>query len=26
VEYTPDIVAKNFSDLLGYSAADFRKG
>lgn len=26
VEYKPDIVAKNFSDLLGYGAGDFRKG
>ncbi len=26
VDYTPDIVAKNFSDLLGYGAADFHKG
>ena len=26
VDYTPDIVVKNFSDLLQYGAADFRKG
>ena len=26
VDYTPDIVVKNFSDLLAYGAADFRKG
>lgn len=26
VEYAPDIVAKNFSDLLSYSAEDFRRG
>ena len=26
VEYTPDIVVKNFSDLRGYGAADFRRG
>jgi FMN phosphatase YigB (HAD superfamily) len=26
VEYTPDVVVKNFSDLRGYGAADFRKG
>jgi hypothetical protein len=26
VEYTPDIVAQNFSDLLGYGAGDFLKG
>ena len=26
VDYKPDIVTKNFSDLLGYGAADFHKG
>lgn len=26
VDYTPDIVIKNFSDLLGYGTADFHKG
>lgn len=26
VDYTPDIVTKNFSDLLGYGADDFHKG
>jgi FMN phosphatase YigB (HAD superfamily) len=26
VEYAPDIVVKNFSDLLSYGAADFRRG
>ena len=26
VDYKPDIVTKNFSDLLGYSAADFHRG
>ena len=26
VDYKPDIVTKNFGDLLGYVAADFRKG
>jgi FMN phosphatase YigB (HAD superfamily) len=26
VDYKPDIVTKNLSDLLGYGAAEFRKG
>jgi len=26
VDYTPDIVTKNFSDLLGYGTAEFHKG
>jgi FMN phosphatase YigB (HAD superfamily) len=26
VDYKPDIVTDNFSDLLGYGAADFHKG
>jgi FMN phosphatase YigB (HAD superfamily) len=26
VDYKPDIVAQNFSDLLSYGAADFRRG
>jgi len=26
VDYTPDIVTKNFSDLLSYGAAEFHKG
>ncbi len=26
VEYAPDIVAQNFSDLLGYGAGDFFRG
>jgi phosphoglycolate phosphatase-like HAD superfamily hydrolase len=26
VEYAPDIVVKNFSDLLAYGPEDFRRG